>query len=196
MADLIDLLWGAGPPPAAARTVQIYVSRLRTALLPDGAARVVRTSGGYQLNLDDDQLDLADFRRQVRRARTAEPLQALTMLETGLGVWRGVPLTDIPELRLHPLSIAVMDECIDAVLWYTDLPMATGDAARSLPRLRELAAADPLHEPLHARLMAVLAAGGLRAAALDVYAGIRRRLVDDLGIEIALSRRGTGLDNV
>ncbi|REF99696.1 DNA-binding SARP family transcriptional activator [Asanoa ferruginea] len=185
-ADLIDLLWGADPPPDPAQAVQTHLSRLRAALRADDAGpvrTVARTAGGYQLNLSDDQLDLADFRRQVRRARAAEPGQALAVLDDALGLWRGSVLPDIPELRLHPLSTGVLDEYIGAMLLHTDLALAGGQAERSLPRLRELAAANPLHEPLHARLMAVLAASNLQAAALEVYADIRRRLVEDLGIE-------------
>ncbi len=185
-ADLIDLLWGADPPPAPAQAVQTYVSRLRSALQPDPSGEpsvVTWTPGGYQLNLSEDQLDLADFRRQVRRARAAEPSEAIALLENGLDLRRGTPFADLCELRTHPLSVAIVDEYIVAALWYADLCLASGSPQRCLPRLRELTAMDPLHEPLHARLMAVLAASNLQAAALAVYADIRARLIDDLGIE-------------
>ena len=177
-ADLIDLLWSSDPPSNPAQAVQNYLSRIRSALQPGAANQtimVTRTPGGYQLHLGHDELDLADFRRRVRRARTAEPVEALAGLEPALDLWRGNPLSDIPELRLHPLSIAVMDEYIAATLWHTDLALALGSADRGLPRLRELTAANPLHEPLHAHLMMVLAASGLQAAALTAYADIRRR---------------------
>jgi DNA-binding SARP family transcriptional activator/tetratricopeptide (TPR) repeat protein/DNA-binding XRE family transcriptional regulator len=186
VADLVDLLWDTQPPPAPAHAVQTYLSRLRSALQPAGAGRagiVSRTPGGYQLNLTDDQLDLTDFRRRVREARTVEPARALDLVETALALWRGSPLADIPQLRDHPLVTAVVEERIAVTLRYADLALAAGQADRCLPRVRELAAASPLHEPLHARLIAVLAASNLQAAALAAYTDIRRRLVEDLGIE-------------
>src|SRR5204862_168799 len=90
-------------PPAPAHAVHTYLSRLRSALQPAGPGRaniVGRTPGGYQLNLTDDQLDLADFRRHVRQARTADPPQALDMLETALALRRGPP----PPHRPAPTS--------------------------------------------------------------------------------------------
>ena len=66
---------------------------------------------------------------------------------------------------------------------YTDLAVTAGQADRCLLCLRQLAGINLLHEPLHARLIEVLAASNLRADALSAYADIRLRLVDNLGIE-------------
>ncbi|GAA1755117.1 tetratricopeptide repeat protein [Luedemannella helvata] len=186
IADLVDLLWEAEPPLSPTQAVQTYLSRLRSALhlaAPGRTSVISRAAGGYRLNLPDDQLDLAEFRRQVRQARTAEPARALELLETALALWRGNPLADIPQLRNHPLVTAVMEERAAATLRYADLALAAGQGDRCLPLLRELAAASPLHEPLHARLIAILGAGNRQADALTTYAEIRRRLVEDLGIE-------------
>jgi DNA-binding SARP family transcriptional activator len=51
-----------------------------------------------------------------------------------------------------------------------------------MPQLRSLCAAEPLNEPAHARLMGALALAGEQAAALHIFAGLRRRLDDELGI--------------
>ncbi|MET8088509.1 BTAD domain-containing putative transcriptional regulator [Micromonospora sp. NPDC005237] len=182
---MIDLLWDT-PPAAPANALHTYLSRLRSALQPTGpgqAALITRTPAGYQLNLADEQLDLAEFRRQVRHARAAEPMAALDLLEAALALWRGDPLEDVPNLHHQFLATAVAEEQIAATLRHADLALAAGQPDRCLPRLRELAAANPLHEPLHTRLIAALAAGNLQASALDTYARIRRRLVEDLGIE-------------
>jgi DNA-binding SARP family transcriptional activator/tetratricopeptide (TPR) repeat protein/DNA-binding XRE family transcriptional regulator len=186
LPDLVDLLWATEPSAAPAQVVQTYVSRLRSALQPAGPGRsniISRAAGGYQLNLDGGQLDLADFRGHVHQARTEPPAHALELFESALKLWRGDPLEDLPELRHHPLVVALADERIAAMLCYADLAIADGQAERCLPALRELAAANPLHEPLHARLIGALAAKDLQAAALAAYTDIRRRLVDDLGIE-------------
>jgi DNA-binding SARP family transcriptional activator/tetratricopeptide (TPR) repeat protein len=186
LPELVDLLWDAGPPAAPAQIVQTYVSRLRSALQPAGPGRssiISRIDGGYQLNLTDDQFDLAEFRGYVDQAGAAAPVHALDLLETALKLWRGSPLGDVPELRHHPLVAALADERVAVALCHADLAIDEGQAERCLPMLHELAAANPFHEPLHARLLAALSACDLQAAALAAYADIRRRLIDDLGVE-------------
>src|ERR671923_737167 len=59
---LIDALWGATPSPTAAKTVQVYVSRLRKQL---GDRRLVTRAPGYALHVDSSELDLARFERLV-----------------------------------------------------------------------------------------------------------------------------------
>jgi DNA-binding winged helix-turn-helix (wHTH) protein len=60
---LIDELWGARPPATAAKTVQVYISRLRKALAggegngPTGV--VVTREHGYELKLDPERLALS-----------------------------------------------------------------------------------------------------------------------------------------
>jgi DNA-binding SARP family transcriptional activator len=45
------------------------------------------------------------------------------------------------------------------------------------------AAIGPLHEPVHASLIATLGAAGLQAEALSVFRTVRTRLAQDLGID-------------
>src|SRR5215213_2776574 len=53
---LIEELWGDAAPTTAAKSVQLYVSRIRRAL---GGDPILHTrAGGYCLQLDDWQLDL------------------------------------------------------------------------------------------------------------------------------------------
>ncbi|MGW5351913.1 tetratricopeptide repeat protein [Streptomyces sp. NPDC004031] len=186
--ELVDLLWGDDPPADSHQLLQTYVSRLRAALDPPGSERstgvVVRLApGGYQVALSEQQLDVAEFRGLVGAARRADAGDALVLLERALGLWRGVPLADVPEMCAHPLAVALADEQVAVALRYADLAARSGGYGRALPRLRALAAAHPLHEPLHARLITALAGAGLQADALTAYDSIRRRLADDLGID-------------
>jgi DNA-binding SARP family transcriptional activator len=57
---LIDELWGERPPPSAAKSVHVYVSRLRK-ILPE--RMVVTRAGGYALERDDADVDLDTFER-------------------------------------------------------------------------------------------------------------------------------------
>ncbi|NUS10939.1 MAG: tetratricopeptide repeat protein [Streptomyces sp.] len=186
--ELVDLLWGDHPPADAHQLLQTYVSRLRSALDPARSGRptgpAVRLGpGGYQLVLSEQQLDVTEFRGLAGAARRVDAQDALALLERALGLWRGVPLADVPEMFAHPLATALVDEQVAVALRYADLAAQSGAYGRALPRLRGLAAAHPLHEPLHARLITALAGAGLQADALTAYDSIRRRLADDLGID-------------
>lgn len=194
LADLIDVLWDTEHPSAPRQAVQPHLSRLRSALKPagpDSSSIISRTGGGYQLNLAEEQLDLIEFHRCVDQAGAETPDRALDLLETALKLWRGSPLGDVPGLRHHPLITALANERIAVTLRHADLAIGGGQAGRCLPLLHALAGANPLHEPLHARLIAALAANGLQAAALEAYADIRRRLLEDLGVEPAPELRDT-----
>ncbi|MFG1809241.1 tetratricopeptide repeat protein [Streptomyces sp. NPDC049040] len=186
--ELVDLLWGDHPPPDAHQLLQTYVSRLRSALDPARSGRAPGAvlnlgAGGYRLALSEQQSDVGEFRGLVGAARRAETPDALVLLERALGLWRGAPLADVPEMSAHPLATALVDEQVAVALRYADLAALSGGYGRALPLLRALAAAHPLHEPLHARLITALAGAGLQADALTAYDSIRRRLADDLGID-------------
>src|SRR5687768_2076485 len=57
---LIDELWAEEPPPTAAHTVQVFVSRLRKALgdAEGGRQVLVTRPPGYLARLEADELDL------------------------------------------------------------------------------------------------------------------------------------------
>jgi DNA-binding SARP family transcriptional activator/tetratricopeptide (TPR) repeat protein len=62
-------------------------------------------------------------------------------------------------------------------------PPAAVHREQVLGLLRELAHDQPMHEGVHARLMLMLAASGQQAAALLLYAELRTRLDEDLGVD-------------
>src|SRR4051794_34211023 len=150
--ELVDLLWGGKPPPDPRQLLQSHVSRLRLALGPARSGRSAESvlslgAGGYRLLLAEQQLDVSGFRGLVRAAEhSGDPRAAVESLEDALRLWRDTPLADISELRDHPLVTALVQEGVTVVLRYADLTFQLGAYERSLPRLRELAAAHPLHE--------------------------------------------------
>lgn len=189
---IIDLLWGEEPPASAVAEVQGYVSRLRRAL-GDGApgtrsGRLVTTLGGcyYRLSADarDLQLDLAAFWRMTGEARAAgaDPAAACSRYEQALRLWRGDALADVGPLRGHPATVEVARRRADAVLAFARAASQCQAHARVLPHLRWLCVAEPLNEEAHACLMDALTAAGQQAAALEAFAGVRRRLKAELGL--------------
>src|SRR3954451_2709363 len=66
---LVDDLWGEAPPPTAAHTVQVLVSRLRRALGADGPRLLVTRPPGYAAVPAAEELDLTRFERLAAEGR-------------------------------------------------------------------------------------------------------------------------------
>ncbi|WP_253755415.1 BTAD domain-containing putative transcriptional regulator [Hamadaea flava] len=165
--EIVDVLWGANPPRSAVGQVQSAVSRLRRILDAPEKPRLYKARHGYQLRLEAGEVDAGEFAALLEAGR----------LEEALKCWRGPVLADAPDrLRTHPAALALGRRRLQAAIAYAD----RGDAAVDL--LRTLSASEPLHEPLHARLVTLLARSGDRAAALKAHADISERLADELGV--------------
>jgi DNA-binding SARP family transcriptional activator/DNA-binding XRE family transcriptional regulator len=182
--EIIDVLWGAHPPATSRNMVHAYVSRLRKLLRQD-AALITGGDGGYRLTVDGDQLDVLRFDELVAQAQAAaDPTAAQDLYAEALACWRGPVPADLPaRLQQHPAAMALARRRVDAVLAYANLALAAGRHQRAVDQLEPLTAEEPLHEGAHALLMLALAGAGRRAAALDLFAEVRGRLVEELGLE-------------
>ncbi|HEU4528663.1 MAG TPA: winged helix-turn-helix domain-containing protein, partial [Actinomycetota bacterium] len=67
---LIEDVWEGKPPATAHHALQVYVSRLRTTLREDGIQIALRVPG-YELDVDEDRLDLSRFEHLVADGRRA-----------------------------------------------------------------------------------------------------------------------------
>lgn len=187
---IIDTLWGESPPSTAVGLVQAHVSRLRVTLQPrmpspagDGVIGSARNA--YRLTLSSDELDLLVFKDLAKRAAAAradDDVSAFNLYEQAVGLWRGEPLADVDMLRGHPGIALLRQEFCNVLLRYADVAFVLSKYQRVLPRLQALAAAEPLNEPAHARLMMALAGSGQQAAAIRVYEDLRVRLDHELGL--------------
>jgi DNA-binding SARP family transcriptional activator len=189
---LIDELWGERPPATAAKTVRVYISRLRRALAGgegDGSAGVVATRGhGYELSLDPERLDAHRFERLVAEGRgelaAGCPERAAATLEEGLSLWRGPPLADLAYERFAQREAARLEELrIDALEQLVDAKLALGAHGELIGRLEALIAEHPYRERLRGLLMLALYRSDRQAEALAAYQEARRTLVEELGIE-------------
>ncbi|MGV9835063.1 AfsR/SARP family transcriptional regulator [Nocardia niigatensis] len=182
---LIDDVWGENPPRAPMNALHTQVSRLRSAL-PEGALEI--GPAGYRLVLTPAQVDLTlaqQLEKQARQAHTVgDAADCLELLAIARGLWRGEPAADLPPgpvaEELATLA-ATRRRALDA------LELSAREAVGDLPAAIELAqhavTADPLDEPAHATLMRLLAAASRTNEALDVFATLRTRLVDQLGAD-------------
>lgn len=191
---IIDVVWGQSPPSTAVGLVQAHVSRLRRVLEPplerhsggDGIAVIDSIRSTYRLRLSVGELDLFAFRELSARAAVASAdgdfPAACERYEQAVGLLRGDPLADLGPLRDHPGISLLRQQLTGVLLRYAEVAFALGQYRRVLPRLQALAAADPMNEPAHARLMIALAGSGQQAAAIRVYEDLRSGLDRELGL--------------
>ena len=185
---LIEDLWGEQPPASAPHSLEVYVSRLRKTLQPDGGERLLVTRpGGYLLRLEPDQLDVTCFERLVEEGRRALAAgnyeRASERFAEALALWRGPALGDLayesfarPVIeRLEEQRLAALEERIEAELALGHHPSLIGE-------LESLSGKHPLRERLHGQLMLALYRSGRQAEALEAYRETRQHLLDELGI--------------
>jgi DNA-binding SARP family transcriptional activator len=178
---LTDELWGSSPPRTAAKSIQVYVSRLRKLL---GEARFVTKSPGYALRTDPSELDVTRAERLIAAADHADPPTASQLLREALELWRGPPLGDLAFEPFAQTEVARLEELRwTALERRIDADLASGHHDSLLAELQSLVGRHPLRERVHAQLMLALYRCGRQAEALDAYRRARRVLTDELGLE-------------
>ena len=178
---LIDELWAQTPPRTAAKSIQLYVWRLRKEL---GEGRIVTRAPGYMLRVEPSELDLARFEQLLVEARRTDPKSAAEKVRRALALWRGPPLGDFAYepfaqgqiARLEELRWAALEQRIDADL-------ASGRHAELVGELEALVDEHPLRERLRCQLMLALYRSARQAEALDAYRAARTELSEELGLE-------------
>jgi len=109
-SQLIDGLWPAEMPAAAANALQALVSRLRRAL---PGAVIESRPAGYQLKLDPRSTDIVRFEDLAAAGRAqlrADPAAAAATLRQALALWRGPALAEVAETDFGQAAVARLDE--------------------------------------------------------------------------------------
>jgi len=184
--ELTDVLWGAAPPASARVALQNHVMRLRKAL--GNGARIRTHTHGYEIRLDDGELDVSRFEAHLAAARAAARdgswETAAGQAQAGLALWRGEPLAGVESDLLAARDVPRLAELrLQAVEVRLDADLRLGRHAGVISEVQRLAAAHPLRERLHGLLMLALYQDGRQAEALATYARARQILVDELGTE-------------
>jgi DNA-binding SARP family transcriptional activator len=89
---------------------------------------------------------------------------------------RAGSILSIEIMRLNESRLVTIERRIDA-----DLRL--GRHNELIAELTDLVARHPQHEGLHSQAMIALYRSGRQATALDVYRKLRKRLIDELGVE-------------
>ena len=182
---LADALWGEAVPRTSAKTIQVFVARLRKSL---GQEAIVTREGGYALTVSEEALDHRRFERLAadgaRALADSDHERARERLAAALAVWRGPALGELPVegraaeavRRLEELRLTCLEKRIEADL-------ALGRATEVVGELEQLIATEPLRERPAELLMLAYYRAGRQADALAVFQRVRRVLVDEIGIE-------------
>ena len=183
-AELIELVWENESPSNATKSLQVLVSRVRSAC---GADTIVRDGAGYRLGAAPDEVDsvrLAGLVREAAGALDGDAVRAAGLAREALALAGGLlpvraeergPLAD---LRRHA---AAETGAARAVL--ARASSRTGAHADALAELELAHAASPHDESLLADLLRSEAAVRGPAVALERCEQYRRDLRDRLGTD-------------
>lgn len=183
--ELIDAIWGDELPSRPLASLQIQVSRLRK-ILPAGS--IETTPAGYRLRLEPRDVDVVRFDELVAEGRVlvagGDPRAAIERFAAATSLWRGPPLTDLPESGALVGAVAALRErCLRAVEDLHRCRISVREnVGESVVDLERLTVDHPLRESITELLMRALYCEGRSTDALDRCRDLRRRLADDLGL--------------
>ena len=177
---LVDAVWGDAAPATATKTIQKYVSYLRATL---GDELIISRPGGYELLTEN--VDSRQFERLIGQASTeSDATTAARMLEQALGLWRGEPYGDLPDLvPAQTERRRLVERRLAAVESLVDLRLSLGQHTAVTAWLEELVVEHPLRERLWGALILALYRCGRQADALAAFARVRSLLTAELGTE-------------
>ncbi|WP_137844848.1 BTAD domain-containing putative transcriptional regulator [Microbacterium sp. 2FI] len=184
--ELAEALWGDEAPATWRQQVKTSVARIRTRL---GRDAVITSGSLYALGLDPDAIDAVRFERLVSTARQhalhGDADRAIDAYERALGLWRGQPYADlttwdpgvVEAMRLTEIRTSAEEELLQSRL-------AAGMHRAVIPDAERLTRENPLREDRWAILALANYRSGRQGAALATIREARRRLMDDLGIDV------------
>jgi DNA-binding SARP family transcriptional activator len=176
---LVDEVWGEDAPPSAPASLQVAVSRLRTALRPAG---IVLGAGGYALT--DASVDAEVVSSAARSLDGLGAAEVVTRCEEALARWRGGPYADLRDVPILEAEATRLEEDrlrLEEARVAALLELGRPDEARAA--LSALAAEHPFAERLWSLLALALYRCGRQADALETLRTLREALVEELGVD-------------
>jgi DNA-binding SARP family transcriptional activator/tetratricopeptide (TPR) repeat protein len=185
---LCEAVWEV-PPNAAESNIRTYVAKLRRLLGERGLGdRLTTGNRGYHLAVAPGELDLNLFEEAIGQgqhaARADQHQEAADAFASAVALWRGDAFGNAalgPVLRAEQARLA--EKRVLAAEGLARARIALGAADTVVADLHQLVAEHPTREELAALLMLALHRTGRQADALALFTRIRRRLVEELGIE-------------
>ncbi len=187
---MVDVLWGERPPPTAAASLQVAVSRLRGLIEPGRLPRtpprhLLSTPSGYRLMLDEDAVDAWRLETLAGVAAAAQaPAERVRLAEESLATWNGTPYPGLEHLAPLAAEVRRIESVrLDAVEVRGQGLLDLGRHDVVATQLRPLAEQHPFRERLWAQLALALYRCDRQADALAALRTLRAHLVDELGVD-------------
>ena len=182
--DLIELVWGDDAPSNGLKSLQVLVSRARSAC---GADAIVRDGAGYRLGAAPAEVDSARLTGLVHAAAAEldrDPAAAAELAREALALTAGLSGTaDGDDGPLAEIRRAAAADAATAQVIAARASSRTGAHAAALPVLEAAQAQSPHDEPLLADLLRSEAAVSGPAVALERFERYRRDLRERLGTD-------------
>jgi predicted ATPase/DNA-binding SARP family transcriptional activator len=181
---LIDEVWPGEPPSTASHVIRTYVSNLRGLL----GERITSDGSRYGFVLGDDESDAVELAVGLRRGRELldiDAAAAVDLLDRVIRLWRGRPFDGLGDdaLSLRSKAAQLEEMYLQAVEIRLEAALRLGRHESAVVELTSLVNRFPLRERFNSQLMLALYRSGRQAEALGVYGSLRRRLVEELGID-------------
>jgi DNA-binding SARP family transcriptional activator len=185
-------LWDGRPVAKADNALQALVARLRKLFKSHfgeqfARDRLITLPTGYVLNATADEVDASLFERLATEAHAevaGNPRRARDLLTTALSLWDGPVLEGVAGGPMCHGSVLHYEETrLAAIEDRFQASMAAGIELGVISELKKMARLYPWRERLAEMLMVCLYRSGRQADALREYNLVRRRLVDELGME-------------
>lgn len=180
---LAAALWDDRPPATAVRQVQNTAASLRRLL----GERLRKVGAGYRIDVDTDELDLLRCRRSESLAAEHRAAGRLDQAERALGdalaEWRGPSLAGLPGRTIEMSARRLDDYRLTLTEERIGLGLSLGRHATLVGDLRQLCSEHPHRQRFAEQLMTALYRCGRAPEALRLYAEVRARLADELGVD-------------
>lgn len=190
--QFFEELWEGRPMAKANNALQALITRLRKLLrstFGDDFARerLVTLPTGYVLHAETEEIDAKLFEQLVASAHNtiaADPVRARDLLHEALELWDGPVLEGVSGGPLCHSSVLHYEESrLAAIEDKFHACIVAGIQGGVISELKKMAMLYPWRERLAEMLMVALYRSGRQADALREYNVVRRRLVEELGME-------------
>jgi DNA-binding SARP family transcriptional activator len=190
--QIVDAVWGDGPPENGANVVQKYVAGLRRVLEPQRSPRspgelIALTDGGYVLRLEAGALDADRFQAGLAQAsaerKAGQLAEAADTLRRALALWQGEALAGLTGPAFDSARNRLTDARATAWEKWAEVELARGHHTGLMPDLVRLVEQFPLREGLRAQLMIALHQAGRQAEALAAFRDARAYFLEEFGVE-------------
>lgn len=194
--QLIQIIWGDDPPSRPEVTLRGYISSLRKALEPTAKSgqtprRLITQDGGYALQIEATAVDALRFQDIATALRTGvqdhDPSEIKRRASEALALWRTDDLSGGPISAFPGQSASLIDLRDELQELRLRSLISTGRNTQAITEVRPLIEAGPYRESLREILMLALHASGRTADALSEFQDARRRLIEDLGLDLGPS---------